>query len=99
MGTGQGKAEANAAVLAILEDEIARGRETGVQVAAYRDGEIVIDCWAGMADVDADRPVDGDTLFNVFSVAKAVVALLSDLFPATTGEMVHVDGGYHAIGA
>ena len=32
-------------------------------------------------------------------VAKAVVALLSDLFPATTGEMVHVDGGYHAIGA
>ena len=32
-------------------------------------------------------------------VAKGVVALLSDLFPATTGEMVHVDGGYHAIGA
>jgi meromycolic acid enoyl-[acyl-carrier-protein] reductase len=32
-------------------------------------------------------------------VAKAVVALLSDLFPATTGEMVHVDGGYHAVGA
>jgi len=32
-------------------------------------------------------------------VARAVVALLSDLFPATTGEMVHVDGGYHAMGA
>jgi enoyl-[acyl-carrier protein] reductase I len=32
-------------------------------------------------------------------VAKAVVALLSDLFPATTGEVVHVDGGYHAMGA
>ena len=31
--------------------------------------------------------------------AKACVALLSDWFPATTGEMVHVDGGYHAIGA
>ncbi|MFT4009825.1 MAG: enoyl-ACP reductase FabI [Nocardioidaceae bacterium] len=30
--------------------------------------------------------------------AKAVVALLSDLFPATTGEIVHVDGGYHAMG-
>ena len=30
--------------------------------------------------------------------AKAVVALLSDWFPATTGEIVHVDGGYHAIG-
>ena len=32
-------------------------------------------------------------------VARACVALLSDWFPSTTGEMVHVDGGYHAIGA
>jgi meromycolic acid enoyl-[acyl-carrier-protein] reductase len=31
--------------------------------------------------------------------AKAVVALLSEFFPATTGEIVHVDGGYHAMGA
>jgi enoyl ACP reductase len=30
--------------------------------------------------------------------AKAAVALLSDWFPATTGEIVHVDGGFHAIG-
>ncbi|MGH7642757.1 MAG: enoyl-ACP reductase FabI [Candidatus Dormibacteria bacterium] len=32
-------------------------------------------------------------------VGKATVALLSDYFPATTGEIVHVDGGYHAVGA
>lgn len=32
-------------------------------------------------------------------VARACVALLSDWFPATTGEMVHVDGGFHAVGA
>ena len=31
--------------------------------------------------------------------ARAVAALLSDWFPATTGEIVHVDGGFHAIGA
>lgn len=31
--------------------------------------------------------------------ARAVVALLSEWFPATTGEMIHVDGGFHAIGA
>jgi meromycolic acid enoyl-[acyl-carrier-protein] reductase len=31
--------------------------------------------------------------------ARGVVALLSDWFPATTGEVVHVDGGFHAIGA
>ena len=32
-------------------------------------------------------------------VAKACVALLSDWFPATTAEMLHVDGGFHAMGA
>jgi enoyl ACP reductase len=32
-------------------------------------------------------------------VAAACVALFSDLFPATTGEMLHVDGGFHAVGA
>ncbi len=32
-------------------------------------------------------------------VAKACVALLSDWFPQTTGSIIHVDGGYHAIGA
>jgi enoyl ACP reductase len=31
--------------------------------------------------------------------ARSVVAMLSDFFPATTGEIVHVDGGYHAMGA
>ncbi|MDO4792237.1 MAG: enoyl-ACP reductase FabI [Buchananella hordeovulneris] len=30
--------------------------------------------------------------------AKAVVALASGWFPATTGEIVHVDGGVHALG-
>ena len=32
-------------------------------------------------------------------VGKTAVALLSDYFPMTTGEQVHVDGGYHAMGA
>jgi enoyl ACP reductase len=31
--------------------------------------------------------------------ARACAALLSDWFPATTGEIVHVDGGVHAMGA
>ncbi len=33
------------------------------------------------------------------SVARTACALLSDWFPSTTGEMVHVDGGYHCMGA
>ena len=30
--------------------------------------------------------------------AQAVVALLSDWFPKTTAEIIHVDGGFHAMG-
>ena len=39
------------------------------------------------------------SLTDTAPTAKAVVALLSDWFPATTGEIIHVDGGYHATAA
>ncbi|MGI4795944.1 MAG: serine hydrolase domain-containing protein [Janthinobacterium lividum] len=65
---------ANKTVLAALHAAIAEKGEIGIQVAAYLDGELVIDCWAGLADTESARPVDGDTLFNVFSVSKAVVS-------------------------
>ncbi|MFM8003173.1 MAG: SDR family oxidoreductase, partial [Actinomycetota bacterium] len=32
-------------------------------------------------------------------VARSAVALLSDWFPSTTGEIIHVDGGFHSTGA
>ena len=50
------------------------------------------DVWAARAPLGWD-PTDATP------TAKAVVALLSDWFPATTGEMVHVDGGLHSTGA
>ena len=50
------------------------------------------DAWAGRAPL-------GWNVKDAAPVAAACVALLSDLFPATTGDVVHVDGGYHAIGA
>jgi enoyl ACP reductase len=50
-------------------------------------------------DVWAQRAPLGWDIKDAEPVASACVALLSDLFPATTGEMLHVDGGYHAIGA
>ncbi|MGD0687435.1 MAG: enoyl-ACP reductase FabI [Streptosporangiaceae bacterium] len=40
----------------------------------------------------------GWDLANPEPAARGCVALLSDWFPATTGEIVHVDGGAHAIG-
>ncbi|HEY6933959.1 MAG TPA: enoyl-ACP reductase FabI [Marmoricola sp.] len=48
--------------------------------------------WSERAPLGWDQTDQGPT-------ARAVVALLSDFFPATTGEIVHVDGGYHAMGA
>lgn len=50
-------------------------------------------------DVWDDRAPLGWDVTDSRAVAKACVALLSDWFPATTGEMIHVDGGYHAVGA
>lgn len=68
---------------------------------------------AGPLDTIAKKAIPGSTTFNdiwdqraplgwdtkdAVPTAKAVVALLSDWFDKTTGEMVHVDGGVHAIG-
>ncbi len=55
--------------------------------------------FAAFEDAWAPRAPLGWDVKDTEPVAKAVVALLSDWFPATTGEIVHVDGGYHAIGA
>ncbi len=46
---------------------------------------------------DGRAPLGWD-LTNPAPAARACVALLSDWFPATTGEIVHVDGGVHAVG-
>jgi len=46
---------------------------------------------------DSRAPLGWDT-HDPEPVARACVALLSDWFPATTGEIVHVDGGFHAMG-
>ena len=46
---------------------------------------------------DAKSPLKWD-VNDPTPAAQACVALLSDWFPKTTGEIVHVDGGVHAIG-
>ena len=50
-------------------------------------------------DVWGERAPLGWDVADPTAAAKACVALLSDWFPATTGEIVHVDGGFHAMGA
>jgi meromycolic acid enoyl-[acyl-carrier-protein] reductase len=49
-------------------------------------------------DVWPKRAPLGWDLSDPEPAARCCVALLSDWFPATTGEIVHVDGGVHAIG-
>ena len=44
-------------------------------------------------------PLGWDVRADAASVGMGVVALLSDLFEKTTGEIIHVDGGFHAMGA
>jgi enoyl-[acyl-carrier protein] reductase I len=46
----------------------------------------------------ATRAPLGWDVNNAVPAAQACVALLSDWLPATTGEIVHVDGGFHAMG-
>lgn len=45
-----------------------------------------------------DRAPLGWDVHDPEPTARSVVALCSDWFPATTGEIVHVDGGVHAMG-
>jgi enoyl-[acyl-carrier protein] reductase I len=47
---------------------------------------------------DRRAPLGWDTK-SATAVAKTACAMLSDYMPATTGELIHVDGGYHAMGA
>ena len=64
---------------------------TGVQTCALPIFERFEDVWSERAPLGWD-------ISNPEAAARACVALLSDWFPATTGEIVHVDGGVHAVG-
>lgn len=55
--------------------------------------------FGGFEDIWSARAPLGWDATDPVPAAKACVALFSDWFPATTGEIVHVDGGVHAIGA
>jgi CubicO group peptidase (beta-lactamase class C family) len=65
--------DANAKVQATVEASIAAGHEHGIQVCAYLHGRQVIDVAAGVTNPATGQKVTVDTLFNVFSVTKAVM--------------------------
>jgi enoyl-[acyl-carrier protein] reductase I len=55
--------------------------------------------FARFEDVWDERAPLGWNVSDAGPVARTTVALLSDWLPSTTGEVIHVDGGYHATGA
>ncbi len=58
----------------LIDGLVESGDEVGLQVAAYVDGTLVVDAWAGVADEATGRPVDGDTLFTSWSTTKGFAA-------------------------
>ena len=65
----------NEIVQEAVELAIRERGEIGLQVAAYLDGELAVDVWAGLADESTGKRVDADTVFQVFSVIKAMAAV------------------------
>lgn len=63
-----------AAVQRLIDELVASGRETGLQVAAYRGGLPLVDACAGEAHPGS--AVDGRTLFNSWSTGKGTMSAL-----------------------
>lgn len=64
----------NECVQQIIEGLVTSGQEVGLQVAAYLDGELAVDAWAGVADPATGIPVTPDTLFTSWSTTKGFTA-------------------------
>ena len=65
------------AVLEAFRDNFVEHGEVGASVCVTVGGRTVVDLWGGHADAEARRPFGPDTLVNVFSVGKGLVALLA----------------------
>jgi CubicO group peptidase (beta-lactamase class C family) len=62
-----------------IDQLVDSGAERGIQVAAYKRGELVIDAVAGVADPATGRPITSDTPFYNFSMVKAAASTLAHM--------------------
>jgi enoyl ACP reductase len=76
----------------IRVNAIAAGPIRSIAARGVPGFDQVVDVWAQRSPLRWDVRDPGP-------VGKSAVALLSDYLPMTTGEVIHVDGGYHAMGA
>ena len=57
-----------------FEQNFVQGKEVGAAVAAWVDGELVVNLWAGSADAAGARPWQGDTVATVLSGTKGLTS-------------------------
>lgn len=69
-----------ALIVARLEALAAEGRVMGMQVCVLQHGRALVDLCFGRTSPYSNTPVESNTLFNVFSVSKALCAALVHLF-------------------
>ena len=62
-----------------IDQLVESGAERGIQVAAYKGGELVVDAVAGIADPATGRSVTPDTPFYNFSIVKGAAATLAHI--------------------
>jgi len=62
-----------------IDQLVDSGAERGIQVAAYKRGELVVDAVAGVADPATERLVESDTTFYNFSIVKGAAATLAHM--------------------
>ncbi|MGC4940462.1 serine hydrolase domain-containing protein [Kribbella sp. DT2] len=70
------------AVQQTIDDLVGSGAETGVQVAVYRYGDLVVDAVAGVADLETGRSMTPDTPIYSASTGKGVTSTLANLLVA-----------------
>lgn len=61
-------------VEALFHEQIQQGLHPGSALAVYRHGKPVLDLFGGTADSEADRPVNSDTMFVLYSSTKPLAA-------------------------
>ena len=75
-----------AAVRDAFEANFTNGDDVGASVAVTLDGEMVVDLWGGHVDVAKTAPWEQDSIINVWSTTKTMLAL-SALMLADRGEI------------
>src|SRR2546427_10690518 len=62
-----------------IDRAVSSGAERGVQVAAYQDGEPLVQAVAGIADPETGRAVTPDTPFYNFSIVKGAASTVAHI--------------------